>query len=117
MCYSLGFELYIELDILRDGNDQLLNNLQEGVFIVEHKTGKVLFKNKAARKLKRTAPLLGEAGTMFDNTTQSFAPINMEIFQPFENKSGCNHSSEDLVDQLKACNNYQSMDQIIELQH
>lgn len=44
---KLGF-LVIEIDVLREGNDQLLNNLEEGVIIVEENCSEVCFINSAA---------------------------------------------------------------------
>lgn len=44
---KLGF-LMIELDVLREGNDSLLNSLEEGVVIVEENCSEVCFLNSAA---------------------------------------------------------------------
>ena len=44
---KLGF-LFIELDVLREGNDTLLNSLEEGVIIVEENCSDVCFLNSAA---------------------------------------------------------------------
>lgn len=44
---KIGFFI-IEKDVLREGNDQLLNSLEEGVIIVEENNSEVCFLNTAA---------------------------------------------------------------------
>jgi len=44
--------MYTEAEILRKGNEQLLNNLKEGVVIIEENSGLVTFLNEAAERLK-----------------------------------------------------------------
>lgn len=44
---KIGF-LFVELDVLRSGNDSLLNSLEEGVIIVEENCSEVCFLNSAA---------------------------------------------------------------------
>jgi len=46
----IGF-LFIETEILRVGDEQLLNDLKEGVIILDHESGYVLFVNQAAKNL------------------------------------------------------------------
>ncbi len=41
--------IYTEAEVLRKGNDQILNNLQEGVIILDKKDLKIMFQNKSAR--------------------------------------------------------------------
>ena len=43
--------LFVDSEILRTGNDQLLNDLEEGVIILNEDSKKVLFVNQAATKL------------------------------------------------------------------
>ena len=40
--------LFVDTEILRTGNDQLLNDLQEGVIILNEESKKILFVNQAA---------------------------------------------------------------------
>jgi len=40
----------VNTEILRQGNEQLLNNLKEGVVIIEEESGIVSFVNNAAKK-------------------------------------------------------------------
>ena len=42
---------YVEAEVLREGNEQILNNLQEGVIILNEKTQDVQFRNKTAETL------------------------------------------------------------------
>ena len=44
--------IYCEAEVLRDGNEQLLNNLEEGVMILEEDTPNILFLNQAAKKFQ-----------------------------------------------------------------
>ena len=46
---SVGM-LFVEADILRTGNEHLLNNLKEGVIIMDKESGMVKFANTAAKK-------------------------------------------------------------------
>ena len=43
--------LYAEAEILRKGNERLLDNLEEGVVILEEGTTNVQFANKSAKKM------------------------------------------------------------------
>ena len=43
---------YVEAEVLREGNEQILNSLQEGVIILDEKTLNVQFKNETAKKLR-----------------------------------------------------------------
>jgi len=45
-----GGKLFVKAEILREGNEELLNNLKEGVFIIAEDSGIVLFLNEAAKK-------------------------------------------------------------------
>ena len=40
--------LFVDAEILRTGNDQLLNDLQEGVIILNEESKTILFVNQAA---------------------------------------------------------------------
>ena len=40
---------YIEAEVLRKGNNELLDNLEEGVIIFEEESGEILYHNSAAR--------------------------------------------------------------------
>ena len=48
--------LFVEAEILRAGDAQLLNDLKEGVIIMDQESGLVLFVNKAAKKFNFIIP-------------------------------------------------------------
>ena len=63
---KMGF-LYIEAEVLRSGNDQLLDNLEEGVIIVEETTNDILYYNNAAAGSRRGAlPMESDAEIAMD---------------------------------------------------
>ena len=63
---KMGF-LYIEAEVLRSGNDQLLDNLEEGVVIVEETTNDILYYNNAAAASRRGAlPMESDAEIAMD---------------------------------------------------
>ena len=43
--------IFVEAEILRTGNEQLLDDLEEGVIIQKDETNEILFMNKAIQKL------------------------------------------------------------------
>ena len=43
--------IYIDSELLREGNQQLLDNLEEGVIILDETNLDILFKNKAATRI------------------------------------------------------------------
>ena len=49
---NLSSLLYAEAEILRKGNERLLDNFEEGVVILEEGTGNVSFANKSAKAFK-----------------------------------------------------------------
>ena len=46
--------IYIEAEVLREGNDQTLDNLDEGVVILDEKLMKIRYYNKAASVSQNT---------------------------------------------------------------
>lgn len=40
--------IYVDAEVLRKGNNELLDNLEEGVIIFEEKSGEILYHNNAA---------------------------------------------------------------------
>ena len=44
---------YVDLEILREGNEQLLDNLEEGVIILEEDTLNLFFMNEAAKTIHK----------------------------------------------------------------
>lgn len=52
---TLGY-LYVEAEIMRKGNEVILNNLKEGVIIIEEETNQVTFFNEKAAKVFMVQP-------------------------------------------------------------
>ncbi len=48
---KVGF-IYTEAEVLRKGNDQILNNLNEGVIILDQEDLQIKFQNRAAQACK-----------------------------------------------------------------
>ena len=48
--------IFVEAEVLREGNEQLLNNLDEGLIITDEKSKVLLFQNKSARAAQKFLP-------------------------------------------------------------
>ena len=53
ICFSWIGKIYLKSEILRTGNDKLLNNLKEGVFVVDETKDKIRFVNEAGEAILR----------------------------------------------------------------
>lgn len=77
-------QLYAQAEILRIGNEKLLNNLNEGVVILDEQHKDVMFANLAAHALKtgRTFPgaVLDEESS-FNEIQNETAPFNHSVKQ------------------------------------
>ena len=77
--------LFVDSEILRTGNDQLLNDLEEGVIILKEDSKKVLFVNKAASKLlidiNMTKEVEDRSQVCIDMTSPKFAKIDENTFK------------------------------------
>lgn len=87
--------IFVEADILRSGNEQLLNNLKEGVIIMDQESGFVHFVNKAAKRFSirknrylgvsmsihdnEACPSIDDRTNTFDKGQELFALIDMKI--------------------------------------
>jgi len=76
----------------RIGNENLLNGLKEGVFVMDETSNFVVFQNKAARSLnnhhnvKMSLSLL-DANDYFDMSKKQFADLNTtDIFKSDSNQ-------------------------------
>jgi hypothetical protein len=85
---SLPGYIYTESEMLRKCNDQLLNNLKEGIVIVEKKSGLVTFVNEAAEHFgvllnKGLIIRLGKDDTKSSESAQvkQFARFDMGLFK------------------------------------
>ena len=77
-----------EAEILRNGNDGLLNSLEEGVIIQQLDSKKILFQNKAAKQIASIVREdLSEVGlgksfeALLDHDQEIFAMIDPSIFE------------------------------------
>ena len=97
------------------GNEELLNNLEEGVIIQHQDTNEIVFLNTAAQKFKQcedlsnyNISLLGEQKLdMLDMDLQMFAHIDTELFKE------TTIDAASTIERIKAVNNYKTLDEII----
>ena len=84
---SVGL-LFVSSEILREGNEDILNNLKESVILAEKDTGKIVFANSSAKRLNKQLmeelnislyEAEGEDFTIFDRTEKQFALVNMKV--------------------------------------
>ena len=87
--YSFSFEFYVKAESSRFANEELLNNLEEGVLIIEEDCSSVLFMNTAAQRLisnpsfDKSLPsdLHAPSDTLIFNWDQEmFAEMDKEVF-------------------------------------
>ena len=110
---SVGM-LFVEADILRSGNEHLLNNLKEGVIIMDQETGMVKFANTAAKKQfkirkNRTFAISldsGENDHVVNKEEKLFALVDMKIFEEKD-------ESSEIIKAITDINDYKSIDSII----
>jgi len=103
--------MYAEAEILRKGNEQLLNNLKEGVVIIEEASGLVTFVNEAAKrfKIKLNKDFSIELGKDDDRSSaqvKQFARFDMGLF-----KTGLEPA--EITQQILALTDYKSLDEVI----
>ena len=79
--------LYVEAEILRRGNKELLDEMREGIIIMNKESGMVLFVNKAARaqkiqeKAELSLRLLDDGNYMFDSNSKLFALVDIKTYE------------------------------------
>ena len=95
--YSFLGYLFVDAETPRQANEQLLNNLGEGVFILEKDCSSVAFLNSAAKNFMCNPDFDvskaedDESGTaidsnqLFDWDKEMFAEMDSEIFLPGQN--------------------------------
>jgi len=87
--------LYVETEILRTGNEQLLNDLKEGVIIMDKESSMVMFVNNAAKRFKIrkdkniSMSFVGE-GEAFDLKQKMFALIDLNMINEDDNSDSSN---------------------------
>jgi len=79
--------LYVEAEILRRGNKELLDEMREGIIIMNKESGMVLFVNKAARaqkireKAEFSLSLMDDDNYMFDSNSKLFALVDVKTYE------------------------------------
>ena len=91
---------------MRAGNEQLLNNLEEGVIIIDEDQSDVLFLNKAAQNVSNRS---------FSTSDEAKFDIKNKIYAQLNNESFLNDIDfEKAIESLKIHTEYQSIEEIIE---
>lgn len=78
--------IFTEAEVLRQGNELLLNNLKEGVVILEEENQVVAFVNESAKNLKVQANVefeitLSNENNKFDRNAKSFARVDPKMLR------------------------------------
>ena len=89
----IGFQ-YVAAELPRESNERLLNNLQEGVFIVSEDNKQVLFQNTAADRIKinlesECVMNLTSEKNVFDFEQSNYREINMNELKKAESADDC----------------------------
>lgn len=98
--------LYVEAEILRRGNNELLNEMREGIIIMNKESGMVLFVNKAAKALKIqekkefSLSLIDDNDLTFNQQAKLFAFVDMATFERSTT------TAENLVQLIKGANDF-----------
>ena len=53
LCFSVFGSYYVKAEIPRIGNENLLNGLKEGVYVIDEDSQSVLFRNSSAKHLNK----------------------------------------------------------------
>ena len=114
--------IYTDAEVLRQGNDQTLNNLEEGVIILDEKDLQIQFQNKAAeacKNMKRRQDsalfdLMGDekptyAQMVKENSNKQFADIDIDFI-----RGKTIVDTQAAIDHVKASKDYKSIQEIIE---
>ena len=74
----IGFT-FLEAQLPRESNEELLNNLKEGVFIVGEEDNEIQFENAAAKRLNYRLGALSNISLYKDNCL-----VNDSLYQQFD---------------------------------
>ena len=70
--------MVVELSIYKDGHEGLLNNLEEGLIILDQKTKELKFVNRAAKKYINTRPLTSSSIEEFQNSADDYFKLDWQ---------------------------------------
>ena len=108
--------VFIEVEVIREGNDELLNSLEEGVIIVEDDCSEVCFLNSAAQHLMTSPNFdVSKASEAETQTDQLFAwdkKILAKIPEGFFTDS-YNIDTSTKLQQIDNLSNYTSIKDIV----
>ena len=106
--------IFVASELPRQGNDELLNGLKEGILILEEDSSIIKFQNQAALRLiteysDNLSISVVDEKFAFEKELEMFAPVNMaEIFD-----DNTTYDYDEVKKKVKLINNYISMNEII----
>ena len=112
--------LYAETEVLRSGNDALLENLEEGVVIFDEKVKEIIYNNLTSSEHEQTGSIIltdlvrdrgikPELAEMVkEKNTPSFAHIDKSIFDAL------NVDTKVTIRKLNAASKYRSIQEIVD---
>ena len=117
LCISWIGSLYVKTELLRGGNDSLLNNLKEGVFVIDEVKDKIRFVNEAGdtnlkknylNSSKGQSLTVDTTDRVIDKTQKQFALIDKQLLLV-----GTVKDSHEYSKRILAVDDYLSLDEII----
>lgn len=109
---------YVEVETMRAGNETLLNNVTEGIVIVDEQHGQQTFLNKTAKRFLASMKeaYSGSRGVfstdgkeIFDKSLKQFSQMDTSIFDCGDNLL----DRDKVIKRIKENSNYKSLDEII----
>ena len=115
--YSKIGLMVVELSIYKDGHEGLLNNLEDGLIILDQKTKELKFVNRAAKRYINKRPLNSTSIEGFpDSTDDNFTldwQKNMFALVPANFFQDAFADVVKAVNKVKALHDYISLDKIL----
>ena len=109
--------MVVELSIYKDGHEGLLNNLEDGLIILDQKTKELKFVNRAAKRYINKRPLNSTSIEGFpDSTDDNFTldwQKNMFALVPANFFQDAFADVVKAVNKVKALHDYISLDKIL----
>ena len=114
IAFSYGAIFYVKTHIYEEENQQILDNLSEGIVIIDKKCGKVRLVNSAADLFEGqegkelSASDCSKREIKFDKKSKTFAKIDCNLLNDDQVKV------ETILDSIHGNENYQSLEEVIE---
>ena len=86
ICITKTGLIFVDAEILRGGNEQLLNQLEEGVIILQEETKDTLFANLTAQSISINKSKNESIMKLFQNSTVDDVKLDLQIFAPLDTK-------------------------------